>query len=151
MVLGFATPQPSKVKRPPPGQSTFNFTGGSFQGFKAPPVLTPMTAGGKRTLDEGAAASPHGEEEEEEGAVRLQAGRSETENNRKWKQKWVLDVPDGDIWAYYCTETESIKCKACQLYGKDTALSRPSGIGSQRIRLWTLKEHASNEDHKLAQ
>lgn len=81
-----------------------------------------------------------------------QRARSETENNRQWKQKWVThaNVKDGEIWAYFCEESKSIKCKICQLYGKITALSTAEGTGTQRIRRATLEEHTINLDHQLA-
>ena len=87
MGLGFNTPQPTKCKRPPAGQPSLSFSGGSFQGFTAPQILSPPKTGGKRKREAGA-ASPQGGEAEEDGAMRLaQRARSETENSRQWKQK----------------------------------------------------------------
>ena len=104
---------------------------------------------GKRSAEADPAAA---EEEAEESSPPAEKGRSTTEDKRKWKETWVNheDVPDGQLWAYWCDETNSIKCKCCVLYGKTTALSNPDGTGSKRVRLDTLKTHAINEDHKDA-
>ena len=60
------------------------------------------------------------------------------------------NVKDGEIWAYFCEESKSIKCKVCQLYGKITALSTVEGTGTQRIRRSSLEQHTINLDHQIA-
>ena len=144
--------QPPKTA--PAGQPKLVFSAGSFQGFSTPPPKANASSpvvGGKRSA-EGDPASVPGEDAPEGAPATEKKSRSATEEGRKWKESWPHDdeVRDGALWAYFCGVTHTIKCRACEIFGKITALSNADGIGSDRIRVATLREHTINKSHIAA-